>query len=311
MKDGYKRNINYMRLSVTDKCNYRCKYCMPDRCSFKNDMLSFDELYDICVATVSCGVTKIRITGGEPLIRDGVLDFCKRLSALDKVEELTMTTNGSLLKQYAPKLKSAGINRLNVSLDTLKPDKFKQITGVDDLDGVLEGLQETTRCGFKNTKINVVLMEGINTDEIADFVELTKHNDFCVRFIELMPIGNNVFNSSHFVSADTVLCTVPELKRIDMDGVAQTYKIDGYKGTVGLIRPITNKFCDECNRIRVTSDGKLKVCLHSDNEYDLCNLSIDDMIATIGTAINNKPFSHKLDSAHCSSTLRNMYEIGG
>ncbi len=312
MKDGYNRNINYMRLSVTDKCNYKCNYCVSENCSKLQSELSFDELYNICVAAVNCGVNKIRITGGEPLVRKGVIDLCSRLSKLDGLNELAITTNGSLLKEYASALRNAGVSRLNVSLDTLNADKFKRITQVDDLQNVLLGLDEAQRCGFENIKINVVLMNGINNDEIADIVELTKDRNISVRFIELMPIGNPSFNcNKHYLSADAVINAVPKLKRVSFDGVAQIYKADGYAGTVGLIRPISGKFCDVCNRIRVTSDGKLKPCLHSSDEYDLRNLSYDELVSTFKTAITNKPSAHKFGMSCGDSTHRSMNQIGG
>ena len=312
MKDGYNRNINYMRLSITEKCNYKCRYCISDNCNKLQNELSFDELYDICVAAVECGINKIRITGGEPLLRKGVVDFCSRLSRISGLNELAITTNGSLLKEYASDLIRAGVNRINVSLDTLYPDKFKCITRVDDLNNVLCGLDEAARCGFKNIKINVVLLKGINTDEISDFVELTKDNNFSVRFIELMPIGNPCFDyNKHYISTDAVITAAPKLQRVSFDGVAQVYKVDGYKGTVGLIRPITKKFCDVCNRIRVTADGKLKPCLYSNVEYDLRNLSYDILLSTFKCAIINKPSAHNFGACCSNFNQRNMNQIGG
>ncbi len=312
MKDGYNRNINYMRLSVTDKCNYKCNYCVSENCSILQSELSFDELYNICVAAVDCGVNKIRITGGEPLVRKGVIDFCSRLSALDGLNELAITTNGSLLKEYAACLREVGVGRLNISLDTLNADKFKHITQVDDLQNVLLGLDAAKKCGFENIKINVVLMNGINTDEIADIVELTKDNNYSVRFIELMPIGDPSFDrNKHYISADTVIDAVPKLKRVSFDGVSQIYKADGYTGTVGLIRPISGKFCDVCNRIRVTTDGKLKPCLYSSDEYDLRNLSYDELVSTFKDAIKNKPSAHSFGMSCGNSTHRSMNQIGG
>ena len=242
MKDGYNREINYMRLSVTDKCNFRCKYCMPTDgvCTDKNT-LSFDELYLICKTAVSLGIEKIRITGGEPLLRDGIVDFCKSIASLNGLTELAITTNGSLLKKYAEGLKNAGVSKLNISIDTLDRKKYKRITDTDCYDEVIEGIKLAQSLNFKEIKINVVLIGGFNTDEIESFVELTKNSDTTIRFIELMPIGNCAdWDSSHFVSADTVLKAVPSLRRLSFDGVSQTYNVDGYKGKIGLIRPISN-----------------------------------------------------------------------
>lgn len=313
MKDGYNRKISYMRLSVTQSCNFRCKYCMPDNieCT-KSAELSFDKMYDICHSAVKLGVEKIRITGGEPLIRKDIVDFCQRVSSINGLRELTMTTNGSLLSEYAFALKEAGVRRLNISLDTLSEEKFKKITSTDNLYNVLDGIKTAEKAGFDEIKINVVLIGGFNTDEIADFVNLTEHNNYSIRFIELMPIGEcSRWDKSSFVSADDVLKAVPQLKRINVDGVAQTYKIDGYKGTVGLIRPMSDKFCDMCNRIRVTADGKLKTCLHSSDEYDLSMLSGVALENKIKEAILNKPSGHKLTTTCFSETSRFMNQIGG
>lgn len=311
MKDAYNREINYLRLSVTDRCNYKCKYCVSDNCDKISSELSFDELYNICVAAVCCGVNKIRITGGEPLVRKGIIEFCNKVSNISGLKELVLTTNGSFLGKYARELKKAGISRINVSLDTLNADKFKYITQVYDLDNVLRSLEIASQCGL-NIKINVVLMKDINNDEIVDFVELTKYNNYCVRFIEMMPIGNTHFDyDKHYMSTDAILQAVPTLERVSFDGVAETYKVEGYMGTVGLIRPISGNFCDVCNRIRVTSDGKLKPCLYSDIEYDLKNLSRDELISVFTNGINDKPSAHKFGTGCNDITHRSMKQIGG
>lgn len=313
MKDGYNRNINYMRLSVTDRCNFRCKYCMSDNCtSHVSEELSFDELYDISKVAIECGVSKIRITGGEPLTRNGVVDFCGKLSSINGLDELTMTTNGSLLKEYAVPLKNARVNRLNISLDTLCDSKFKEITKTDRLNDVIEGIRAAIKAGFEQIKINVVLIGGFNTDEIDSFVNLTRDNDVSIRFIELMPIGIcSTWDEKCFVSDDIVLSTVPQLKKVSSDGVAQIYKVEGHRGSVGLIRPMSQKFCDVCNRVRVTADGKLKTCLHSNDEYDLKGLSEQELLSCFKNAIINKPSCHNLTSTCHSSANRNMHQIGG
>lgn len=313
MKDGYNRKINYMRLSVTDRCNFRCKYCVSENCQADIDNeLSLNRLYDISKVAVSSGVDKIRITGGEPLLRDGIVEFCEKLSNIDGLNELTMTTNGCMLKEYAKPLKDAGVSRLNISLDTLDRQKFVEITGVDKLDEVLAGIDAAVDAGYKQIKINVVLIGGFNTDEITFFVNLTKDNEISIRFIELMPVGAcRSWNKECFVSDDIVLSTVPQLKEINSDGVAQIYKIDGYKGTVGLIRPMSQKFCDVCNRIRVTADGKLKTCLHSSEEYDLVSLDEHEILSCFEQAILNKPLCHNLSLSCHSNTVRFMNQIGG
>ncbi|MDO4748401.1 MAG: GTP 3',8-cyclase MoaA [Eubacteriales bacterium] len=312
MKDEYNRQISYMRLSVTDKCNFNCSYCKGDSFSTLTDVMSFDEMYEICKAFVKCGIDKIRLTGGEPLLREGIVDFCKRLSSIEGLNSLVMTTNGCLLKHYAKDLKRAGVSRLNISLDTLNKDKFNKLTGIDAFDDVIEGIYEAQECGFKNIKINVVLMGGINDDEIADFIELTKNNDFTIRFIELMPLGAcSQWDKARFISSDLVLKTNENLERITFDGVSEIYRVNGYKGRIGLIRPMTNKFCDVCNRIRVTADGKIKPCLHSNDEYNIRGLSGLELQNAIKNAIASKPKSHNMNSFCLSNSTRYMNQIGG
>lgn len=311
MKDRYNREISYMRLSVTDLCNLKCRYCMPDGCVCHNTPLPFDDLYDICECAVGLGIKKIRITGGEPLVRDGIVEFCKKVNSINDLSELTLTTNGILLKEKAELLKQAGVSRINISLDTLKREKYKEITGYDKLSDVLRGIEKAKKLEFEQLKINVVLMNNFNTDEISDFVELTKDSNVSVRFIELMPIGKYSDYSSQYISADIVLKTEPTLKLVDFSGVAQVYKKDGYKGTVGLIRPLSEKFCDVCNRIRITSDGKLKTCLHSCDEYDLKGLKGELLRKKFVEAILNKPDSHLLTQTCFSNSSRFMNEIGG
>ncbi len=313
MKDVYNRNINYMRLSVTDNCNLRCLYCLPNNNLIsQNSVLSNDELFEICEKAVSLGIEKIRITGGEPLIRPGIVDLCKKISSIDLLRQLAITTNGCLLSRYAHDLKLAGVNKINISLDTLNTEKFKYITRNGDLSDVLNGIESAQREHFDDLKLNVVLIGGLNTDEISDFIELTKDNDITVRFIELMPIGECLsWDNSKFVSCDIVLEKIKSWKRDSFDGVSEVYKNDGYKGRVGLIRPLSNKFCDKCNKIRVTADGKIKTCLHSNDEYNLHGLHGDELSKVIKNAILCKPFEHSLSTSCFSETSRYMNQIGG
>ncbi len=313
MKDGYNRNINYMRLSVTDKCNLRCKYCVPEEITNNNiSVLSNDEYFEICEKAVALGIDKIRITGGEPLVRNDIVDLCSKISSLSGLKQLAITTNGSLLGGLAHDLKLSGVNRINISLDTLDPVKFKDITRNGDLKDVLNGIKEAQKERFDDIRINVVLIGGFNTDEISDFVELTKSNAITVRFIELMPIGEcSSWSDDKFVSCDIVLDEIKSLKRISFDGVSEVYQIDGYKGKVGLIRPLSNKFCDKCNKIRVTADGKIKTCLHSNDEYELRGLHGDTLSNAIKNAVLSKPAEHSLSSSCFSKTFRYMNEIGG
>ena len=315
MNDKFGRTIDYLRLSVTDLCNYRCAYCMaadgvPKRSH--GDILSIEELAGIGSAAVRCGVRKIRLTGGEPLVRRGILTLCERLRALDGLEELTITTNGSLLGTMAADLKAAGVGRLNVSLDTLRPERFRAITRRGELRDALDGLEAAKAAGFTRTKLNVVLMGGVNDDEIADFVGLTRAEDLSVRFIELMPMGVcAAFPRERFLSAGAVLAAVPELTPVGGDGVAELYRAPGHRGTVGLIRPLTHCFCAACDRIRVTADGRLKPCLHSNAEIPLRGLHGAALEDAIRGAAYAKPERHRLIQNQHSDTTRNMFEIGG
>lgn len=315
MQDSYGRNINYLRLSITDSCNYRCVYCMDSDDAKKRkcgEILSTEELINIGKAAVNCGINKIRITGGEPLLRKDILSLCEGLKDIAGLNELALTTNGTKLSEMARELKSAGVDRLNISLDTLKEDRFKEITRTGGIDEVLNGIDEAINAGFKNTKINVVLMSGVNDDEINDFVNITKDKRVSVRFIELMPIGpSKNWYEERFMSTNIVLEKAPELKLFSKDGVANIYKPEGALGTVGLISPVTNCFCDECNRLRITADGRLLPCLHSDMEYNVRGMSNKELIDTFYLAIKNKPRKHHIVEKHSSDNSDYMNNIGG
>ena len=314
MEDRFLRKIEYLRLSVTDRCNYRCIYCMDEEGIPKkshSDILSIEELTDIVRAAHSLGIKKVRLTGGEPLLRRGILTLCENIKAIDPCIELSLTTNGSLLYDLAKPLKDAGVDRINLSLDTLDPVKFRQITRVGEIYEVMNGLKAAQLAGFEQIKINVVLMGGINTDEIKDFAELTRYSNYSVRFIELMPM--NVckdWDKERFVSNEIVLTTLNNLQKISDDGVSRLYRINGYKGTIGLISPISQLFCYQCNRIRVTADGFLKPCLHSKDEYPLRGLTGNDLVEAIRNGILQKPLKHHLD-CFSTQTRRDMNQIGG
>lgn len=315
MRDIFNRDIHYLRLSVTDLCNLRCTYCMPSTGIDKlehEDILSVDEIEDIVLATSKCGIRKVRVTGGEPLVRPGIIEICSRIARIDGIEEVCMTTNGVLLKKYAKDLKNAGLHRLNISLDTLDPKKYKEITRGGDIQKVLDGIKYAQEVGFDNLKINVVLIGGYNDDEIVDFVQLTKDNNIQVRFIELMPMGQcSSWDSKSFLSAETVLEKVAGLSLVKTEGVATIYKLDNAKGSIGLIRPMSNHFCPTCNRIRITSDGKLKTCLHSDGEIDIRGLEQNVLETTLKDAILQKPQMFNLSNECHSKSGRFMNQIGG
>ena len=314
MQDGCGRTIDYLRLSVTDLCNYRCQYCMPPEGVEKrphSGILSIEELAEIAEAAVQCGVKKIRLTGGEPLVRRGLLDLCRMLRAIPGVEELCLTTNGSLLPQLAKPLRDAGLDRLNISLDTLRPERFAAMTRLGTLQAVLDGIEAAEAAGFRDLKFDTVLIGGFNDDEIMDFVNLSRAHPWEMRFIELMPMGPCAsWDRSCFLPAETVLERVPELAPIEAQGVARRYKLPGALGTVGLISPVSHDFCAECRRVRVTSDGRLKGCLHSREEISLRGLHGEALADAIQQGILHKPERHHL-AERPSDTPRNMNQIGG
>ena len=254
MLDGFARSITYLRISITDRCNYRCRYCMPDggieKCAHE-DICSLEGLRDMAAAAVRCGVKKIRVTGGEPLVRRGAVDFCRMLSEIPGVEELCVTTNGSLLKEVARPLRDAGVTHLNISLDTLNEERFRAITRLGTLQDTLDGIEAAERAGFA------------------------------------------------------------ELEAVSHDGVAACYRLPDAKGTVGLIAPMSHAFCAECSRIRITADGKLKPCLHSDAEITLRGLSGEELEQAIRRGILMKPERHHMDETGVTETHRGMFAIGG
>ena len=315
MKDRYGRTIKYLRLSVTDLCNCRCVYCMGENGVPRlphSAILSFEEIEEIVRAAVSLGVTKVRLTGGEPLVRRGIDELVRRLRGIEGVEELAMTTNGARLAEYAARLKSAGLDRLNVSLDTLDPEKFRRITRIGELCDTLDGLDAARRAGFERIKLNTVLMGGVNDDEIAEIAALAKDGAFDVRFIELMPIGECTdWDRRRFLPAERVLEYLPKGERVPSDGVAELWRPAGFRGTVGLIRPLSHRFCADCDRIRVTADGCLKPCLHSAREIPLRGKHGEALVRTIAEGMQTKPREHHMADGHASESRRGMNRIGG
>lgn len=312
MRDTFERNITYLRLSVTDLCNLRCRYCMPEEGVCKkphSEICSVEELVEIAAGAAACGVTKIRLTGGEPLVRRGILDICRGVAGIGGIRELCMTTNGVLLPQMAGELRACGVQRLNISLDTLRPDRFAHITRVGRLEDVLEGIRAAEQVRFTDTKLNVVLMKGVNDDEIPEFVGLTEERALEVRFIELMPIGQGT--EEGYLPAQAVLDACPGLTPAPSSGVARRYRLPGARGTVGLIQPMSHRFCASCDRIRVTADGKLKPCLHSDQEIPLRGLHGEALTAAIRAGIQAKPLRHHMEERGRSDSTRDMNEIGG
>ena len=315
MQDILGRSITYLRLSVTDLCDLRCRYCMEEGGVIKRghgELCSLEELRDFAAAAVKLGVTKIRVTGGEPLVRRGIVDLCAMLRQIPGVEELCLTTNGTLLPQLAVSLRRAGVDRLNVSLDTLRPERYRAITRTGELANVQRGIEAAQAAGFRDLKINCVLQGGVNDDEIEDFVRLTVDRPWQVRFIELMPMGVCAsWPRERFLSAQMVIDRVPELRPAGHSGVAALYRLPDGQGTVGLIEPMSCAFCAGCSRIRITADGKLKPCLHSDAEIPLRGLTGAALEQALRSGIRGKPERHHMEQTGRTQTHRGMFAIGG
>ena len=317
MKDSFGREINYLRISVTEDCNHRCVYCMPANAVPRSwTAMKDDDIVEVVEAAASLGITKFRITGGEPLVRPGIVDLCARIHDVKGVKEVTMTTNGTRLKEMAMDLKAAGINRVNISLDTLDEKKFRQITRGGDINKVLEGMDAAFAAGMDPIKLNTVLIGGFNDDEIFKLAELTRSCPLDVRFIELMPIGDvHQFPEQAYIPCSVVLEKVPELVRINdkaESSVTRLYKLNNGRGRVGLISPLSCDFCGSCNRLRLTADGCLKPCLHSFEEIHIKGLHGSELQWALKLAIAHKPKAHAaLSATERSQARRDMNRIGG
>ena len=317
MIDQFGRNVTYLRVSVTELCNLRCRYCMPAEGVCKKnhaDMLTEDEMITAIDAAASLGITKLRITGGEPLVKKNILSICRRAAAVSGIQEVCLTTNGILLPQLAKPLHDAGVRRLNLSLDTLNPEKYAYITRIGKLEDFLAGFHAALDAGFEKIKLNAVLIGGFNDDEIVPLAELTRQYPVDMRFIEMMPMCDSAqFGEDAYIPYTKVLEALPDARPVPKDGgVAKLYRLPGAQGNIGLISPVSAHFCGDCNRVRLTADGKVKPCLHSGAEYPLKGLSFEGMRAQLEKAIWNKPKWHGcLDAAHHSGAGRNMNQIGG
>lgn len=277
-------------------------------------MLTEEEMVQAVRAAASLGASKLRITGGEPLVKKNIVSICKNCAAVPGIDEVCITTNGVLLPQYAEELKHAGVKRVNLSLDTLDPNKYAHITRWGTLSDALAGLHAALNTGFEKIKINAVLIGGCNDDEIPALAELTRRYPIDVHFIELMPMqARDEFGPAAFLPARTVLEKLPEAQPILPDGgVARLYRLPGAYGNIGLISPVIDHFCVSCNRLRLTADGKIKPCLHSNDEFSIKGLSYDEMLVAFWQAITAKPARHAVLSAQCRSEAgRNMNQIGG
>ena len=317
MIDKLGREITYLRISLTDKCNLRCRYCMPEEGVCKRshqEMMNEDEMVTAVEVAASLGIRKIRLTGGEPLVKRNILSICRRVAAVEGIQEVCLTTNGILLPELASPLKEAGVKRVNISLDTLDPEKYAYITRIGRLEQFETGLKAALEAGFDKVKINAVLIGGFNDDEIEALANLTMEYPVDMRFIELMPVqDHDEFGQEAYVPYSRVLEKLPGAVPVAGDsGVAKLYRLPDAKGNIGLISPVSAHFCAECNRLRLTADGKLKPCLHSGDEYSIKGLSKEEMKTVFQQAIWNKPAWHgDLDAVNRSRAGRNMNEIGG
>ncbi|MGM0379057.1 MAG: GTP 3',8-cyclase MoaA [Bacillota bacterium] len=318
--DKYNRNVNYLRISVTDRCNLRCKYCMPDGnidLIKDKEILDFDEIIKIVKTAAKLGVNKVRLTGGEPLVRKNIDKLIKKIKSIKNIDEIGLTTNGILLKELAKDLKLAGLDRVNISLDTLDSNKFKEITGFDKFNNVISGINEAKKVGLTPIKINTVIMKGVNDLEIDKFINMAIKHKLIIRFIEFMPSGDKVkLQNSHYVSNMELFEKINKKYILNSKNTfekspSKTYKIKGKKAKVGFISPISNHFCSKCNRLRLTSSGRLRPCLSSDKEIDLKpyinnNETLEKLFLK---AIKIKPKNHSL--MENNDFFVGMSQIGG
>lgn len=315
MKDAFKREIDYLRISVTDRCNLRCLYCMPDGIQDKkehDEIMRDEEIVNVVKESVKIGITKIRITGGEPLLRKGIYELIRKIKNIEGVKEITITTNAILLVGNVKKLKEAGVSRVNFSLDTLDDEKFKFISNTSLTLDYISLIEELIKEDLQPIKVNAVLLKGFNDSEIPGFIELANKYDISIRLIELMTVGHLNFDyDKYYISKDEILKRYPELKFVRKDSVSEYYNVEGKKGFIGFINPISHKFCIDCNRIRLTADGHLKPCLHNNNEILIKEIQGEPLLNKLKEAIQAKPISHTLDESKDNRSNRPMNKIGG
>jgi cyclic pyranopterin phosphate synthase len=323
--DPYNRHLNYLRISITDRCNLKCIYCVPrdliPRLSH-DEILTYEEILRLVRIGIRLGISKIRVTGGEPLVRKGVYGFLTDLSGLDGLADLSLTTNGVSLKTNLNKIKAAGINRINISLDTLDRTKFEHITGLDLFDQVWQGIEMALGMGFHPIKLNIVALKGINDDELTDMARLSFDYPLHIRFIEYMPMGESQIGNGPLLLAPEIkrrisvlgrLIPVPNTKN---DGPAQRYHFEGAAGEIGFIHALSHHFCDRCNRLRLTARGQLRPCLLSDHHEDVRGImrtgGTDEQLAEVFfKAVRHKPSDHNLAIQNPSRVCGQMSSIGG
>ncbi len=326
MKDSYGREINYLRVSITDRCNLRCRYCMPEEGIKKidhHDILSLEEIARLIKIASRLGIRKVRLTGGEPLIRKNIIQLVSDIASLPGIDDLALTTNGMLFPEIATELKQAGLKRVNFSMDTMVGEKFKYITRGGNLEKVNKSIFQALELGMEPVKINTVVIRGFNDSEILNFAALAYKYPFHIRFIEFMPIGDLLFwNQDKLINVDDIKKKIEqeyelyEGSRIEGNGPAKYYHVQGGLGTIGFISPMSNHFCGSCNRIRMTADGSLRGCLYENAEVNLKSAlhsgASDQELKNlfIKTIINKAP-RHQMNSGWGSENERKMYQIGG
>ncbi len=326
MQDQFGRTIEYLRLSVTDRCNLRCRYCMPEEGVAElshGEVLRYEEMLRVVAAACRLGVRKVRVTGGEPLVRRGIVSFISQLAALPEKPEVTLTTNGLLLAEQAEALKAAGLTRVNISLDTLRPERFRELTRRDGLDQVLAGIAAAEKAGMLPVKLNVIPLADFNADEIADFARLTMEHPWDIRFIEFMPISADLDYASRdglsMGDTEAQLRRLGELEALphqDTSGPAQMYRLSGAKGRIGLIPSVSGHFCGDCNRLRVMADGRVRGCLFDNAETDLKTVlrdgsddrALEQLLLAAACA---KPEKHLINDNDFTTPSRRMHGIGG
>ena len=323
--DGCNRHLNYLRISITDRCNLNCLYCGPSDCIPRishKDILRYEEILRLVNIGLDLGITKVRVTGGEPLVRKGVLQFLDQLGGIKGLKDVSITTNGVLLKDNLKRIKAAGIQRLNISLDTLNRSKYRRITGFDAFDRVWEGIRCARQLGFYPIKINVVAMRDVNDDELLDFARLSINNPYHVRFIEYMPIGKSQLNTGMPLLAPEIktrlsaLSNLIPMSRSINDGPANRYKYEGAEGEIGFIQAMSRHFCNACNRLRLTASGQLRPCLLSDHQEDLkgpmrAGATDRELAEIFYKTVSLKPSDHNLEGQQSEHVKSQMQSIGG
>lgn len=323
MEDYFSRQINYLRIAITDRCNLRCRYCMPAAgvpLKGHDDILRLEEIVTLARAAVRIGINRIRLTGGEPLVRKNVVTLVRELAKLPTFKEISLTTNGTFLAGLAAALKEAGLSRVNISLDTLQKDRYRYITRRGNIASVWQGIRAALAVGLEPVKINVVVARGFNDDEILDFARLAMEEPLHIRFIELMPIGAAATSASGYVPMDEIKSRIEAVYPLEpltdlvTNGPAVNFRVAGGRGSIGFISAMSEHFCSRCNRLRLTADGKLRPCLYWDGEIDIkgalrAGATEEELASIFARAVSLKPAEHHMERGWRQARV--MSQIGG